>query len=155
MKSNSSYIAFAAAIMGMLLFPSFAQAQFVIVADTAVCGTGTGLNVLAIINGLRESQHKVDSIMVIGGLHGGEDGTVADDKVDPDFFKNISIAVRQAEIQYTPLMSSSATINKTFKEAVGNYDAILLAWCHSGAWYDRTGRYLGQGLTKVSFETAN
>lgn len=155
MKINGSFAAILTVVACALFFPSFAQAQFVIVAETEVCGTGTGINTLATINGLRENQNQVNSIMVIGGLHGGQDGTVADDAYDTQFFKNIVEAVKRAEVKYLPMMSSAATINKTFAEAVGNFDAILLAWCYSGAWYDATGQYLGKGLTRVSFETQN
>lgn len=145
------------ALLCVLCLPSQAMAQFVLVADTPVCGTGTGIHALAVVSELQKQYKIKGNTLIIGGLHGGANGTVSNDGYDPRFFLSIQQALSQLQggARSTPLMVSAATIDKSFTQALGHYDVILLAWCHSDAWYEKTGKGLApqNSLTKVTFST--
>jgi hypothetical protein len=147
-------------LFGLLWLPSQARAQvFVLVADTGVCGSGSGLNALAVVGELQKRYGIKGNTLIIGGLHGGADGTVSDDAYDSPFFLRIQQALGQLQggAKSAPLMVSAATIDKSFTENLDHYDVILLAWCNSDAWYEKTGKGLARSshteVTKVSFST--
>jgi hypothetical protein len=137
-------------LFGLLWLPSQARAQvFVLVADTGVCGSGSGLNALAVVGELQKRYGIKGNTLIIGGLHGDADGTVSDD----------ALGQLQGGAKSAPLMVSAATIDKSFTENLDHYDVILLAWCNSDAWYEKTGKGLARSshteVTKVSFSTPN